>query len=110
MSNYPSEDDAGIPTVPAYRIKVAPGYWFVWCPHCRDEHAHIGLGRREAKCKDPNSPYKQSGYVLIAATEHALRRAADLPWRRERDQREQRASRAAAKRWLARHGIIHEGE
>lgn len=37
-----------------------------WCKFCNDHHYHsMPYGHRTAHCKSPESPYYESGYVLV---------------------------------------------
>jgi len=41
------------------------GFLKAWCPFCRKYHYHgKNEGHRVAHCKDPNSPFHKTGYVL----------------------------------------------
>ena len=99
-----TDTKAEIPTLPAYNLKAWGGqYWYVWCSFCKDEHCHMSLGYRDAKCKNPDSPYRQTGYILVAAPgEQPVHR---LPWRDEAQRRRDAADKAAAIRWLKKHGL-----
>lgn len=51
-----------LPVLPAYACR---GAWWVWCPWCAALHCHgAGPGHRTAHCREADSPYRQSGYVL----------------------------------------------
>lgn len=44
------------------------GLLAVWCPFCADFHYHTdGEGHRVAHCKNPNSPFHISGYIVKKA-------------------------------------------
>jgi hypothetical protein len=45
------------------RTDGLPG-WRVHCCHCRRDHLHGSLGHKTAHCFRPESPYRQTGYVL----------------------------------------------
>lgn len=37
-----------------------------WCSYCGVEHTHgAGSGHRQAHCKNPASPYRKGGYILV---------------------------------------------
>lgn len=45
------------------------GFLSVWCPYCCTFHFHgEGEGHRSAHCTNPNSPFKESGYVIKKGT------------------------------------------
>jgi len=45
--------------------------WQFKCKYCNKIHTHgIGLGHRHAHCNNPESPYLETGYVLVEETEN----------------------------------------
>ena len=53
------------PVLPAYAFQRC---WWIWCDHCGQLHRHCAVpGHRVAHCKEPDSPYEHSGYVLKLA-------------------------------------------
>lgn len=39
----------------------------VWCRYCSTWHRHgRGYGHRVAHCLNPESPYRRTGYILVA--------------------------------------------
>lgn len=55
------------PVLPAYACRKS---WWVWCPWCAALHCHTAWpGHRKAHCREGDSPYIESGYVLKLAGE-----------------------------------------
>jgi hypothetical protein len=52
-------------------------YWKFWCPFCLKYHHHGGeardgeVGHRAAHCINPNSPLRDTGYILRAVVDGA---------------------------------------
>lgn len=59
------------PVLPAYACRKS---WWVWCPWCAALHCHTAWpGHRKAHCREADSPYRESGYVLkLAGTVSSL--------------------------------------
>jgi hypothetical protein len=55
-----------IPELPAYQYA---GHSIIWCDHCWVWHRHgpDRFGHRLSHCARPDSPYEDSGYVLVDA-------------------------------------------
>ena len=62
MNEVKQDIPDGAPTLPAYDT----GYQYhLWCQYCGVWHMHgRGNGHRVAHCYKPDSPYKQTGYIL----------------------------------------------
>jgi hypothetical protein len=55
------------PQLPAYPGS-SPATWRIWCEWCKRWHTHTaGEGHRAAHCVCRRSPYRATGYMLVAA-------------------------------------------
>ncbi len=68
-----SGGDRKPPVLPAYAFRRA---WWVWCQYCVQFHCHRPTpGHRYAHCRERDSPYRQTGYVLkFAGKVNSLRK------------------------------------
>jgi hypothetical protein len=59
-----NKDEREFPILLAYE-RNHEGHLSVWCPYCICFHHHgTGEGHRVAHCSNPDSPYKNGGYVI----------------------------------------------
>ena len=54
------------PKLTAYPREDFPKGWKVFCVYCKKFHLHgETLGHRTAHCDNDDSPYNETGYVLV---------------------------------------------
>lgn len=64
---FEETNEYGIPIISCY---INGNQYMFYCPYCGKNHGHgIGDGHVLAHCNNPNSPYKESGYILRLETD-----------------------------------------
>ena len=73
VSHQPRHGNSHLATqskTPTLYGRYEDGQLTVWCPHCREPHAHgwrvgdAGPQHRAAHCCDPDSPFEVGGYYI----------------------------------------------